>query len=62
VPVLQAQPAGQDQGGSPGTVLRWIGFILGELYALYLVAQLWDFAGTIASFLFFPVALAVTPL
>ncbi len=45
-----------------GTVLIWIGAILGEIYAIYIVASLWGFMGAVAAFMFFPIALVVAPI
>jgi hypothetical protein len=45
-----------------GSVLIVIGGILGEIYAIYIVAIEWGLFGAIAAFLFFPVAIAIAPI
>ena len=45
-----------------GSVLMVVGSILGEVYAIYIVAVEWGFLGAIAAFMFFPVAIVVAPI
>ena len=45
-----------------GSILMFIGGILGEVYAIYIVAIEWGLFGAAAAFLFFPVAIVIAPI
>jgi len=51
-----------DQQNKYGLALIYIGAILGELYALYIVVAEWGLMGAAAAFLFFPVAITIAPI
>lgn len=45
-----------------GTIFVVIGGLLGELYALSIVANEWGLVGAALAFMFFPIAIVVAPL
>ena len=51
-----------DKTNKFGLALLYLGAILGELYALYLVVTEWGLLGAVAAFMFFPVAITIAPI
>ena len=59
---LRAKENKPQRENNLGTILILVGSILGELYALYIVAVEWGLLGAAAAFMFFPIAIVVAPI